>query len=175
MLYLTRHGQTDWNVQRRICGITDIGLTEKGRDQALRTAHTLADKNIGIIISSPLKRATETSEIIGKGIGAKIIIDNRLTEQNYGIYEGVDHKDEAFLRNKRQFAYKYPGGESMMQVAARVYPLIEEIKADHRDRNVLIVTHGGICRVIHSYFCDMTNEEYFNYVHGNCAVGEYPI
>jgi len=55
-------------------------------------------------------------------------VDERLIEQNYGIYEGVDRKDEAFLKNKRDFAYKYPNGESMMQVAYRVYGLLNEIK-----------------------------------------------
>ena len=57
-----------------------------------------------------------------------VVIDDRLIEQDYGIYEGVDRQNPDFLANKRNFAFRYPNGKSMMQVAARVYPLLEELK-----------------------------------------------
>ena len=175
MLYIARHGQTIWNVQNKVCGITDVELTEKGREQAKALASAVADKNINVIISSPLKRAVETSGIVSDKCNVPIKIDDRLIEQNYGIYEGVDRKDEAFLNNKRNFAYKYPNGESMMQVAYRVYGLIDEIKCKYKGKNVLLVSHGGVCRIINTYFRDMTNEEFFNYTLQNGELEEYEI
>jgi len=175
MLYIARHGQTIWNVQNKVCGITDVELTEKGREQAKVLASAVSDKNINVIISSPLKRAVETGRIVADACNIPIEIDARLLEQNYGIYEGVDRKDEAFLNNKRNFAYKYPGGESMMQVAYRVYGLIDEIKYKYKGKNVLIISHGGVCRIINTYFSDMTNEEFFNYTLQNGELEEYEI
>ena len=175
MLYMARHGQTVWNAQNKVCGITDVDLTEKGREQAKSLALAVADKNIDVIISSPLKRAVETSGIVSEMCSIPVEIDDRLIEQNYGIYEGVDRKDENFLNNKRNFAYKYPGGESMMQVAYRVYGLNDEIKCKYKGKNVLLVSHGGVCRVINTYFRNMTNEEFFNYTLYNGELETYEI
>ena len=175
MLYIARHGQTIWNAQNKVCGITDVGLTDKGREQAKALALAVVDKNINVIITSPLKRAIETSKIVSDLCTVPMEVDDRLIEQSYGIYEGVDRKDEAFLNNKRNFAYKYPNGESMMQVAHRVYGLIEEIKDKYKDRNVLIISHGGVCRIINTYFRDMTNEEFFIYTLANGELEEYEI
>jgi probable phosphoglycerate mutase len=104
-----------------------------------------------------------------------VAIDDRLMEQDYGIYEGEDRFHPGFLANKRQFASRYPGGESMFQVAARVYGLLEELKVRHPEKNILLVCHGGICRVIRTYFEDMTNEDYANYCEDNAAVREYRL
>ena len=173
MLFVARHGQTVWNAQNKVCGITDVELTDAGREQAKELARTLVGKNIDVILSSPLKRAIETSKIVSDICNAPVEIDERLREQDYGIYEGVDRKEEAFLNNKRHFAYKYPNGESMMQVAYRVYGLIDEIKCKYKDKNVLIISHGGVCRIINTYFRDMTNEEFFNYTLKNGELEEY--
>lgn len=174
-LYIARHGQTIWNAQNKVCGITDVDLTEKGIEQAKALALTVKNKNIDIIISSPLKRAVETSNIVAKECGITMEIDERLIEQNYGIYEGIDRKNEHFLSNKRNFAYRYPEGESMMQVAYRIYGLLDEIKRKYKDKNVLIVSHGGVCRIINTYFKDMTNEEFFNYTLENGKLEEYEM
>ena len=173
--FVTRHGETDWNVLNKVCGRTEVELTEKGRMQAAELADRLADKEIDVIISSPMKRAWETSRIIAERCKVQIVIDDRLIEQDYGIYEGVDRKNEGFLGNKRNFAFRYPGGESMMQVAYRTYGLLDELRVRFEGRNVLIVCHGGVCRVINTYFRDMTNEEFFMYSMGNCRVEEYIV
>lgn len=175
MLYVARHGQTIWNAQNRVCGITDVDLTEMGKAQAGELARIVKDKNISVILSSPLKRAVETSRIIADICGLPMEVDERLTEQNYGIYEGADRQNEAFLNNKRNFAYKYPGGESMMQVANRVYGLLDEIKENYAGRNILIISHGGVCRIINTYFRDMTNEEFFKYSLENGKLEEYEL
>ena len=103
------------------------------------------------------------------------ITDPRLVEQNYGIYEGMDRQTPGFLANKRHFAYRYPQGESMMDVCHRIYGLLEDIKRDHEGKNVLLVCHGGVMRLIRSYFEDMTNDEYFHYSEPNASVREFEL
>ena len=174
-LFVARHGQTVWNLQNRISGITDVELTELGKEQARQLACQMEGKKIDIIIASPLKRAIDTANIVAEKCNVDVIVDDRLIEQNYGIYEGLNPKMPEFLENKRLFAYKYPGGESMMQVAYRAYGLIEDIKGKYRGKNVMLVTHGGVCRVIHTYFYDLTNDEYFHHVTKNCVVREYNL
>ena len=106
---------------------------------------------------------TPSRRAVAEKYGLPVITDARLVEQNYGIYEGMDRQTPGFLANKRHFAYRYPGGESMMDVCHRIYGLLEDIKREHDGKNVLLVCHGGVMRLIRSYFEDMTNDEYFNY------------
>lgn len=173
--FVARHGQTEWNAENKVCGITDIALSEKGIAQADELAEQVKGENIEIIISSPMKRAVTTSRIVSEKCHIPMMIDDRLVEQNYGVYEGVDRRDELFLANKKHFAYRYPNGESMMQVAVRVYTFLDEIKKQYSGKNVLIICHGGVCRIIKTYFCDMTNEEFFRYTLQNCKLEKYHI
>ena len=174
-IYVARHGQTQWNVEDKVCGRTDLPLTEEGQRQAQILCDRIGERNIDLIIASPMLRARQTAAPAAEKYGIPMIVDSRLIEQDYGIYEGVSRFDEGFLSNKRQFAYRYPGGESMMDVAHRVYALLEEIRQKHEGKNVLLVCHGGVCRVIRTYFEDMTNEEYFHYSEENAAVREYVL
>ena len=174
--FVARHGETTWNALNKICGRIDVELTDKGREQAAALGDRLKDKGIDVIISSPMKRAYDTSRIIAERCGiSSIETDDRLVEQSYGIYEGKDRRDKGFLENKKCFAFRYPGGESMMQVAYRTYGLLEELRERYEGRNVLIVCHGGVCRVINTYFRDMTNEEFSQYLLDNCEVEEYEV
>lgn len=174
-IYVARHGQTQWNAENRVCGRTDLPLTEKGVEQARELAQKAQTLELDMIISSPMLRARTMSGIVSDICGIPAVVDKRLIEQDYGIFEGVDRKDPGFLNNKRQFAYRYPGGESMMQVAHRVYSLLEDVRREYAGKNVLLVCHGGVCRVIHTYFEDMTNEEYFEYSVDNASVKEYVL
>ena len=174
-LYVARHGQTQWNLEDKVCGRTDIPLTEVGFAQAQALAEKTKDLPIDVILVSPMLRARQTAAPTAEKLGVPVIVDDRLIEQNYGIYEGVSRFDEGFLSNKRHFAYRYPGGESMMDVAHRVYGLLEEIRQKYAGKNVLLVCHGGVCRVIRTYFEDMTNDEYFHYSEENAAVREYEL
>ncbi|MBQ9092132.1 MAG: histidine phosphatase family protein [Anaerotignum sp.] len=174
-LYVARHGETLWNAQNKVCGRTDLSLTERGHAQAEKLAEEAKQCNLDLIISSPMKRALETAGAVARACNIPISVDDRLIEQDYGIYEGVDRQDSGFLANKRQFACKYPGGESMMQVAHRVYNLLEELKEAYPEKNVLLVCHGGVCRIIRTYFEDMTNEEFFCYSEQNATLKEYTL
>jgi probable phosphoglycerate mutase len=172
-LYAARHGQTEWNSESRVCGISDINLTNKGIEQAKELSTKLIDHQIDIIFSSPLRRAKITAEIISNTIGKDYIIENRLIEQNYGFFEGVPRDMEEFKEAKKHFPSKLLGGESLFQVVHRVYNLIEETKEKYPNNNVMFVTHGSVCRVINAYFNDLSNEEYYKYYTGNCEWSEY--
>lgn len=172
-LFVARHGQTEWNVRNKVCGRTDLPLTEEGLKQAQLLADRVEELGIDVIIASPMLRAQQTAGTVSRRIGIPVLTDPRLIEQDYGIYEGADRKDPGFLSNKSQFAFRYPGGESMMDVAYRVYALIEELKGKYPAQNVLLVCHGGVCRLIRTYFEDMTNEEFFHYSEENANVREY--
>ena len=85
-LYAARHGQTIWNAQNRICGRTDVDLTEKGIQQAKILAAAVEKCAVDVILSSPLKRARDTSQIVAEHNRIPVLVEDRLTEQDYGIY-----------------------------------------------------------------------------------------
>ena len=95
----------------------------------------------------------------------------RLKEQNFGRFEGTPRDGAEFALAKTRFADHYGGGESMLQMAQRIYGLVDDLKKE--DRTYLLVAHNGIARVLKSYFTDMTNEEYAAYGVKNCAVVRY--
>jgi len=174
-LYYVRHGQSEWNVANKICGSTDVPLTDKGRQQAKESAQNIIDVGIkaDMIISSPLSRALETAKIISEITGIPYRAEEQLTEQNFGKYEGVSPRsDPEFQSAKAQFVNSYEGGESMLKLAQRIYNLLDSIKAD-KDKTYILVAHNGIARVVKSYFEDMTNEEYAAFGVRNCSVTEF--
>lgn len=174
-LYVARHGETAWNAQGLVCGSTDLPLTERGLAQAEELAMLVQGKGITKILVSPMIRARQTAAPCGRVLGLDPQTENRFREQDYGIYEGKPRKDSGFLANKRQFCVPYPNGESMMQLAARVYTALEDLKERYPEETVLIVCHGAVCRTIRSYFQPMTNEEYFSYSPENAALAEYDM
>ena len=174
-LYVARHGETQWNALNKICGRTDIPLTDLGLQQAQHLASNMVGKQLDVIIASPMIRAQQTAAAVSDATGIPVQTDDRLIEQNFGIFEGLDRSTPAYLANKRQFACRYPGGESQLDVAYRVYGLIEDLKEKYPDKNVLLVCHGGVCRSVRTYFEDMTNEEYFYFSEDNANAREYEL
>ncbi len=171
-LYFVRHGQTDWNLEDKICGITDRPLTELGYAQAEETGKAILDQGIRFdkILCSPLIRARETARIISEMTGVEAAVEPRLIEQNFGKYEGMPRKTPEYLAAKLQFAERNETGESMLQIAHRVYSLLDEIRDDPEQKTYLLVAHMGVGRSIRSYFTSMNNEEYAYYGVPNCAV-----
>ncbi len=176
-IYFTRHGETVWNVENKICGATDIGLTEKGHEQAEELGRLIKEKLdageivIDEILASPLSRAYDTARHIADMTGILLRPEERLREQNFGKYEGTPRNGEVFRLDKRNFVQSYDGGESMLRLAQRIYNLLDELAKD--DKIYLLVAHNGIVRCINSYFFDMTNEEYGDYGIKNCELKEY--
>lgn len=172
-LYVARHGQTEWNVDWRICGRTDVELTEVGRAQAQAMAQQAKEAGIELILASPLKRAQDTAKAAAEACGAPILTDERLIEMNYGSFEGKSGNDPEFAAARRQFGVRFPGGESLLDVAARVYPLLDEVRRTYAGKKVLLVCHGGVCRVLRTYFTGMTNDEMMGYYAANAALMRY--
>lgn len=176
-LYFVRHGQTFWNVENKICGATDIALTELGHQQAIETGKLILEQGIQFdeILCSPLVRASETARHISEITGVPMRIEPRLIEQNFGKYESTPRDGEEFQLAKEHFADRYEGGESMLQLAQRIYNLIDDIRSDPEQKTYMLVAHNGIARVVQSYFTSMTNKEYASFGVKNCAVLEYNL
>ncbi len=174
-VFFVRHGQTLWNVENKICGATDIALTDRGRQQADETGRKILSEGITAdeILCSPLSRARETAERISKITGIPLRAEPRLTEQNFGRWEGTARDGEDFLKAKEVFTSRHGNGESTLQLACRVYSLLDELKAESDRKTVILVAHNGIARMVHSYFYEMTNEEYARFGIPNCAVMKY--
>ena len=99
----------------------------------------------------------------------------RLKEQNFGIYEGTARNGEEFRRAKACFINHFGSGESMLQMAQRIYNLLDEIKHDPSGRTYLLVAHNGIARIVQSYFREMTNEEFAAFGIDNCSLLEFDL
>lgn len=173
-LYFTRHGETVWNVENKICGMTDSPLTERGRAQARALGQKVkaGGYTIDEILYSPLSRAADTALAIAEATGIPARPEPRLREQCFGRYEGTPRDGAEFKVSKTLFADRYSGGESMLQLAQRIYDLLDELRADE-SKTYLLVAHNGIARVVRSYFYDMTNEEYAAFGIRNCEFVEY--
>ena len=173
-IYFVRHGETVWNVENKICGMTDSPLTENGRAQARQTGALVHASGLHIdeILYSPLSRAADTAKAIAAATGIPAREEPRLREQCFGKYEGTPRDGAEFKVSKTHFADRYDGGESMLQLAQRLYNLLDELKADE-NKTYLLVAHNGIARVVQSYFYDMTNEEYAAFGIRNCELREF--
>ena len=183
-LFVMRHGETCMNNLNQVCGISDVPLSEKGKLQAIEAAEKLKQKlnntKINAVYVSPLIRAQQTAEQV-KTVLSKVglwpdnyLIENRLIEQNYGTFEGKSRLDKSFIYSKSQFADRSYNQESLLFVAHRVYSFLSELKQFKNNYDVvLLVTHGAVCRIIHSYFNSMNNEQFGAWRAVNCQVVEY--
>lgn len=174
-IYSTRHGETDFNSRDIILGTTDIELNETGLAQAKELAEKVLELgDVDIIIASPMKRAFRTAEIVAGRCGLDIIKDDRLREWDYGEYEGKSRYTEGFAQNKLDFGVRMGRtGESLLQLSHRVYSALEDIISKYNGKNVLIVSHGGVCRVIETYFNDLDTKGFAGWFMGNCQLIEY--
>jgi uncharacterized phosphatase len=145
-LYLVRHGETDWNAQRRIQGSTDIPLNATGRAQAETTGALLARREWDGIFSSPLSRAFETASIISAevGLGRPKTID-AIMERNYGEAEGLNWEQ---IESRFPGDTVVPGRETHDEVAERVIPALMDLATSRRGEALVVVTHGGVIRSV---------------------------
>lgn len=173
-IYVTRHGQTDWNVQGKTQGRADIELNEVGIKQAKQTKEELKNIDIDLIICSPLKRAKQTAEIINEGRNIQIIFDNQIIERNFGEFEGKKIKfDEFWDYNAHP---RYQRAETIQEIISRISNFLDKIKEEYKDKNVLLVTHGGVSIAINCYFKGIPEDgKLINYCLHNCEVQEFEI
>ena len=176
-IYSTRHGQTEYNRLDTILGTTDLPLNETGEAQARELAEEVARLgDVDVIIASPLLRAQTTARAVAERCGLDIVTDERLREWDYGEFEGKSRYTAGFAETKLAFGVRMGRtGESVLQLAHRVYAALDDIIAEHSGKNVLIVSHGGVCRIIETYFNDMTAEQFAGWFMGNCQIICYNI
>lgn len=175
MIYLVRHGESESNISRRFSGVTDVELTETGALQAVKAGKKLRGKTIDNIFSSPLKRAKNTAEIIADEIGFNkkdIIIENRLTEVNFGIFENLTWEEileqyaeetERWIEFKHK--YKFPKGEGYDDIIDRVSGFMNKVPD-----NSLILTHYGVIQGILLYYKIVDDNTLWNYQISNCDI-----
>lgn len=146
LLYLVRHGETDWNKQHRIQGRTDIPLNDTGRAQAEATGRLLARRQWDAVVSSPLSRAFETADIIAAAVGLpEPSTDPAIVERNYGEAEGLN---EAELIARFPTRGAIPGRETPEEVAGRALPALLQIARERPGQAVIVVCHGGVIRAV---------------------------
>ena len=154
-IFLLRHGQTDWNLEWRMQGQTDIPLNEKGILQAEEAAEKYKAIPFDLILTSPLVRAKKTAEIIAKPHNLEVKVDQRLKEMNFGEMEGRTPQDDKDNPN-RKYYFEEPekyvpskNGETFEEVDARVKSLLKELKQSEGIYNcVLLSSHGALCKAI---------------------------
>jgi alpha-ribazole phosphatase len=154
-LYLVRHGETDWNAARRYQGQSDIPLNQTGIQQARKIAGRLSKEKIDAIYSSDLNRARETAEQIAQPHKLKVIADARWRELSFGDWEGLTYPEiqakapeELALWQSNLTQYAPPHGETLAQLAERVLPAFDELRALYAEQTVLIVSHGGPLQIL---------------------------
>jgi broad specificity phosphatase PhoE len=145
--FLLRHGQTPMSVQKRYAGRSDVPLTDVGVDQAVAAAKRLAATGIGVIVSSPLQRATRTAQEVAEVTGAPVVIDEGFRETDFGAWEGLTFAEvrqrwpaemTAWLADP---AVAPPGGESFTEVSQRVTEALHRVLARWERQTILIVSH----------------------------------
>ncbi|WP_439113050.1 histidine phosphatase family protein [Hydrogenophaga sp.] len=151
-----RHGETAWNRDTRIQGHTDIALNDHGRWQAQQLAQALREEPIAAFYASDLSRAHETAQAVATLHKRQVSTHTGLRERCFGRFEGHTWKDletrwpeDALAWRKREPDFAPPGGESLVQLQARVVTAVTELAARHPGEQVLMVAHGGVLDILY--------------------------
>jgi uncharacterized phosphatase len=148
---LLRHGQTNWNIDFRLQGVTDIPLNETGIEQARIAGAVLADLSLqgqpwDLILTSPLSRARDTAVMVGEAIGIPgVSVEELLLERSFGEAEGLSHEE---WKSKYNDTNHVPGGETLEQLEARAWILLQRLLDHHEGKRVLTVSHGALIRTL---------------------------
>ena len=152
-ILLVRHGETDWNLERRVQGHSDRPLNETGHAQAAALVQQLTDERIDAVYSSDLARALETARGVAASRGLPVQPLEELREKNFGTWEGLTDVE---IRGRFPEAQSGPWGdaETSEELAERVLGALRRIAADHPGERVVVVTHGGPLRSVLRH-CDV--------------------
>ena len=177
IIYITRHGETEWNAAGRIQGHTDVPLSERGREQARMLARRLSGLRIDAAYASDLSRAAETAQVALGERDLPITFTAELREYNKGVFEGLTEREyreqypELYgpsLVNDLDFAP--PGGETVRETSARLHRIVQKVRAAHRDESALIVGHGGSLRAGVVSLLDLPLEANWKFAMHNCGL-----
>jgi len=180
---MTRHGETEWNRQRRFQGSKNSELTEKGILAAELLASRVEEINLDGIVSSPLKRAYQTAEIVRGNKKIDILKHEGFKEINLGDFEGMRwdeienmYGDILYGITEDPFNNRYPNGENLMEFYSRVENALKEMIDKFRDKSILIVAHGGTIKCIESYIRKFKlNKDWMGNVVQNCSLSCFDV
>lgn len=162
IIYLTRHGETEWNIEKRLQGRGDSPLTENGIQRAKELRDRIKNIDIDVIYSSPIKRALNTANILRGNKNIDIVTDDSLMEMCFGDYEGkkidiVQEENPSWDINlimQGNVEICAPNGENLKEVRERISKLMNKIIAENMGKSILIVTHGITLKALMYYFKD---------------------
>lgn len=172
-----RHGETDWNVDKRIQGHTDISLNETGRAQALAMAFNAAHQRFQTIYSSDLKRAVETASLLAQREDQEVRLLPQFRERHYGLFQGMT-ADEGAVRYPEAYAhyvardldYDFETGEPLREFAKRVADGIDWLVRHHSGQTIAVVSHSGVLDVIYRRATGRPLHTPRDFVIPNCAL-----
>jgi broad specificity phosphatase PhoE len=177
LVTLVRHGETNWNDQRRIQGHNNVAqLTPRGREQARVAAESFRGLGFDLLVASDLDRARETASIIGAALGLSALSEPLLRERSFGTFEGGPQEDltPAVTGIENDVIIdpdaRPPQGESFRDVVDRSERFFERVNKEWSEKRLLIVTHGGTIRALRAYALRTPLEGLSWYAVGNCSV-----
>lgn len=160
---------------KKVQGKADIELNENGIQQAEETREILKNEKIDLILCSPLKRAIQTAEIINRGRNIEMIIDERISERDFGEFEGMINTEfdfNAFWSYKQNL--KYNKAENIRDFFKRIYSFLDSVKNEYVGKRILIVSHGGVSIPVKCYFDGVPDlETLLPLSLKNCEVAKY--
>jgi broad specificity phosphatase PhoE len=164
-IYIARHGETTWNVEGKIQGRSDPGLSPRGQQQSLALLEQLKDRPLTTIYTSSLQRSILTAQPVAHYFGLPIRQTSELDEIAFGVLEGRNlyQFDEVIKKEWERFKddrfnYRIPGAENYTDVANRVRPFVERILEDHQDQEVLVIGHRVVNRLLIGMFLEFSSE-----------------
>lgn len=163
-LYITRHGETEWNDKGLMQGWQNSPLTELGKKQALWLGERIKDLEIDVIYSSPLGRAYNTAELIRGNRDIEIIIHDDLKEMKMGIIEGLNQEEIRAINEENHYNFwnvpskyiKVEEGENFQEIVDRSFKAIKEILEKEKGKKILIVTHAITLK---AYLCALEKRD----------------
>ena len=179
-LYIIRHGETNWNKEKRMQGKCDVPLNEEGIRLAKETANGMKDIHIDLCISSPLKRAATTAELVLEGRNVPIHFDERLEEIGFGDWEGecivnstlIPPDFRTMFHEDPLHCIVPPNGESFSDCLQRTKNLFDELceNVSYQDKSILISSHGAASRCFLANFLKKDTNLWRGCIPKNCAV-----
>lgn len=181
-ILLIRHGETDWNIEGRYQGQSDIPLNENGMQQARLLAAKIAHEDISAVYSSDLIRTRGTAQALADAQGVSVQIDTRLREIGLGVWEGMvvgdiqtQYKDMFEERRRAPAHFAPPGGETTTQFLERLLRAVNEIAARHPNQTVAVVTHGFAVAVLLTHFRKTPIQQVWHAVPNNGEINEIQV
>ena len=178
-LLLVRHGETDWNASGRYQGQMDVPLNAAGHEQADILARRLAAYPISAIYTSDLARAWQTAQVIGKVCALEVHPEPRLRELSFGEWQGLTYQqigqrdpDGLARWSSDRVNLSPPGGEGLGEMATRVQDFLSQIRSEHQEGTVALVSHGGTIRIVLCVLLGLPLASYWQFEVDNTAIAE---